>query len=138
MNVLGFKRKVIVDNTPVSESKKKKSYHRTIVCNTTESRALGDKLRELRERAGFSQKRVAQALGCEATTYCSYEGGAGKFPAVYVKPLCALYGISVAELFDYQIPGEGAKPAETESKADKVNALEKLVMGILDEIRQMK
>ena len=137
MNVLGFKRKVIVDNTSASDKPKRKKYQRVPVTKTSAATAFGDKLRELREREGYSQARVARALGCNAGTYQHYEGGAGKFPAVYVKPLCALYGISVAELFDYQIPG-GEKPAETESKADKVNALEKLVMGILDEIRTLK
>ena len=64
---------------------------------------FGDRLREQRERAGLSQREVAEKLGFSQAAYSQYET-MSKAPNVYTaQKLADMFGVSV----EYLIRGGG-------------------------------
>ena len=140
MNVLGFKRKVIVDNTSAAEkvesTVKRATYKRQTRSMTADTKALGQQLKRIRVNAKATQADVAEKLGLHINTYSSYETGRGVFPAIYVNAFCECFGITPTKLFAYSV--DAAPPAKEEPKsADaRLDALEQIVMQLIDEQRK--
>lgn len=60
---------------------------------------FGERLRELRQAAGLSQKAAADALGVPQPNYARWEKGKMLFPAIHVPQLAELFGVSVSAFF---------------------------------------
>lgn len=67
-------------------------------------------LKDLRERAGLSQKQVAEKLGHVKSAIWAWESGASNLPASAYRPLCEAYGVTLEELLD----AAANKPVEKE------------------------
>lgn len=62
------------------------------------NKALGERLRFLREHNGLTQKQVSTYLAIERSTYSYYERGK-TLPSIFIlKHLCELYDCSFEEL----------------------------------------
>lgn len=64
----------------------------------------GKRLKELREKRGWSQADVAKRIGVGRTTYLKYETGENR-PVRKIHELSELYGVS----YDYLLANEGIK-----------------------------
>ena len=60
-----------------------------------ECNMLGDKLRWLRQYAGYPQWRVAEIIGKDRSTYAYYETGQRMVPPHVLSALADLYDVSV-------------------------------------------
>ena len=68
---------------------------------TTPPENLPDKLRYYRQRAGLTQKEVADRLGIDRNTYSRYESPTrGRYPQEILNALTDLYGLPQKELSD--------------------------------------
>lgn len=56
------------------------------------------KLREARERKGFSQAQVAQAVGVQKAAISKIEVGQGLPSANILARLCELYGVEISDI----------------------------------------
>lgn len=54
-----------------------------------------ERIRELRELNGYSQKKVAEMLGMHTTQYQRYETGERTMPIDFVIQIADLYGVSI-------------------------------------------
>lgn len=52
------------------------------------------RMRDLREDADLTQKKVAEILGTSQTMYARYERGANELPIRHLVSLCKLYHVS--------------------------------------------
>jgi transcriptional regulator with XRE-family HTH domain len=68
---------------------------------------LAENLRLLRERSGLTQKRVAQYLSIDRSTYSYYECGKTQPCLVILTRLADLYGVSIDALIGY-LPRDSA------------------------------
>lgn len=81
---------------------------------------IGDKLIELREKAGYDRKTAANALGVAAPTLGHWENNINEPSLSKLEALAKLYGSSIAEIF-------GEKPDETLSNETKNMLLERVI-----------
>lgn len=58
-----------------------------------------DKIKNLREFYGFSQKEIAEYLNLSTNGYSMKENGLRKFTLDEAKKLAELFGVSIEELF---------------------------------------
>ena len=56
---------------------------------------LGQRLKELREERGMTQKRLAQALGLTSVTYLHYEKSQREPPLSLLADMAAFFEVSV-------------------------------------------
>lgn len=61
-------------------------------------------LQEIRIRKGFTQKQVADVIGCLPSVYSRYETGVREPSVAILKELASLFGVSVDELVGYDAP----------------------------------
>lgn len=54
-----------------------------------------EKIKELREQNGFSQKKVAEMLGMHTTQYQRYETGERTMPIDFAIQIADLYGVTL-------------------------------------------
>jgi transcriptional regulator with XRE-family HTH domain len=77
------------------------------------------RIRELRERRGFTQPQVADRIGAQLRTYQKWEGGGGTSGENYER-LAEVFGVS----YDYLVMGRESEPVPED------------ILGRLDEIRE--
>jgi Zn-dependent peptidase ImmA (M78 family)/DNA-binding XRE family transcriptional regulator len=70
-------------------------------------RALGARIREARESAGWTQQQVAESLGMARTTIVSIEKGERRLKPVELIEIASLLGRGVSELLQRGAPVEG-------------------------------
>lgn len=63
------------------------------------SKKIANKVRELRERAGYTQEAVSEKLGLSRATYNAIEAGKRDLTASELANLSTLYGVSLPEIF---------------------------------------
>ncbi len=56
---------------------------------------LGERLQELREERGWSQRQCAEMLGLNSVTYLHYEKEQRQPPLQFLADAAALYGVTV-------------------------------------------
>lgn len=56
---------------------------------------LGERLKELREEKGFTQKQLAEKLGINSVTYLHYEKDQREPPLALLADIAKFYGVSV-------------------------------------------
>ena len=61
---------------------------------------IGEKIRLLREKKGFTQKEIAEHLNISQSTYARIETGESNSWASYLERLCNLLNVSPSELFN--------------------------------------
>lgn len=66
-----------------------------------------EKIKELREQQGLSQKKVAEMLGMHTTQYQRYETGERKPAIDFLIQIADLYGVSL----DYLVGRDNAQAA---------------------------
>lgn len=66
-------------------------------------RKQGDKLRDIRERAGFTQQQVAAALNIDRSTYASYEIGRSQPNPASLVILAKLFNTPMEDLLDDEL-----------------------------------
>lgn len=71
---------------------------------------LKDRLKEVRKKAGMTQKQVANALGVTESTYCGYETGKRQPDAMKIRQLASVLGVSGDYLLDIDISESEKKP----------------------------
>lgn len=62
------------------------------------------KLREARERKGFTQSQVAQAVGVQKAAISKIEVGQGLPSANILARLCELYGVDISDITNRSAP----------------------------------
>lgn len=60
---------------------------------------MGEKIRELREKRGLSQKQLADALGIDQSAIARWETGANEPTAFNVRRLADILGVAPGDLF---------------------------------------
>lgn len=65
---------------------------------------IGSKIKELREKAGLSQAQIAQFLGIDQTMVSKCEKGERQFQVDHLERLGDLFGVSLGDLMDVDIP----------------------------------
>lgn len=63
-----------------------------------------ERIKELRELNGYSQKKVAEMLGMHTTQYQRYETGERTMPIDFVIQIADLYGVSIDYLVGREEP----------------------------------
>lgn len=63
----------------------------------------GEKLKEIRARAGFTQKQVADALKIDRSTYASYETGRSHPSPVTLLQLSKIFNTTMENLLDDEL-----------------------------------
>lgn len=66
-------------------------------------RKQGDKLRDIRERLGFTQQQVANALNIDRSSYSSYEIGRSQPSPTTLVILSKLFNLPIEELLDDEL-----------------------------------
>lgn len=66
-------------------------------------RKQGDKLRDIRERSGFTQQQVAAALNIDRSTYASYEIGRSQPSPATLVILAKLFNTPMEDLLDDEL-----------------------------------
>lgn len=61
---------------------------------------MDNRIKELREKRGLTEKEVAEYLGCKVGTYKRYESGERRIPTPKFVKLAYLYDVSVDYLAD--------------------------------------
>lgn len=61
---------------------------------------LGEKLKEYRYDARYTQKQVAALLKVSPSTYWNWESGRREMPLPYIYNIFAIYGITPNEFFE--------------------------------------
>lgn len=81
--------------------------------------SIGNKLKELREAAGYNKREVAEKLDMPYTTYNNYETGAREAGSETLKKIANLYGVSIDYIFEndtqssaYYLDREAAEMAQ--------------------------
>jgi len=74
---------------------------------------IGEKIKELRKAKGISQESLAQALGITFQAISKWETGAAAPDIALLPALASYFGVSIDELFDYNV-------YENERKVDAV------------------
>lgn len=59
---------------------------------------LSKKLKQFRENSGYSQKQMAEFIGCERSTYTYYETGRTRPDIIVLGKLCKILGITCEQL----------------------------------------
>lgn len=70
------------------------------ISETANTKPDANGLKGLRERAGLTQRQVAEKIGCGDTSISSWERGIFNLPASAYRPLCEAYGVTLEELLD--------------------------------------
>jgi len=68
------------------------------------NRIIGQKIRNLRTKTGFTQKQIAQFLGVDQRTISKCEKGELQFRVDHLERLGQLFGISLSNLMNEEIP----------------------------------
>lgn len=104
-------------------------------------KALGDRLREMRSRANFTQIQVAAQLGVSQQVYASYEVGRLRLPVTLLPDLARLFQASVEEVLG--LTGGKAKPGpapKLQQQIEKVSSLprakQKFVSDFIETVLQ--
>ena len=61
---------------------------------------IGQKVKELREKAGLNQTQIAQFLGIDQSTISKCEKGERQFQMDHLERLGSLFGLSLADLMN--------------------------------------
>ena len=91
---------------------------------------IGEKIRSLREKKGFTQEEVAEHLHISPSAYARMERGESNSWALHLERLCSLFDISASELFntDTLILNHKAKGDYAQNNGYIINQLsEKLI-----------
>lgn len=64
------------------------------------TKALGNRIRELRIRTGLSQEKFALRIGMDRTYFASVEAGRRNISIRNIKKIADGLGVSLGELFD--------------------------------------
>jgi len=65
------------------------------------NKAMGAVIRRLRMAQGLSQEKVGKHLGVVAQQVHRYEAGINNLDAHYIPKLAALFGVTVADLYEH-------------------------------------
>ena len=68
--------------------------------DNTVDRAVGHRLRELREIAGLSQDKLARKTGLDVRELESLESGASRLSATHLWQLCEIFGLRPRDFYD--------------------------------------
>ena len=68
-----------------------------------------EKIKELREQNGFSQKKVAEMLGMHTTQYQRYETGERTMPIDFAIQIADLYGVTLDYLVGREVEEKAAR-----------------------------
>ena len=63
------------------------------------TKALGDRIKELRNRTGLSQEKFALSIGMDRTYFASVEAGRRNISICNIKKIADGLGVSLSELF---------------------------------------
>ncbi|MFT6241896.1 MAG: transcriptional regulator with XRE-family HTH domain [Akkermansiaceae bacterium] len=104
-------------------------------------KALGERLREMRSRADFTQMQVAEQLGVSQQVYASYEVGRLRLPIALLPDLAQLFQVSVEELLG--LAGGKSKPGpapKLQQQIEKISTLprakQKFVSDFIETVLQ--
>ena len=62
--------------------------------------SFGEKLREAREKRGFTQQQIADTMGIDKSTYCGYETGKRQPDVQKIKAISKILGVSGDSLLE--------------------------------------
>lgn len=65
---------------------------------------IGQRIKELREKAGLNQEQIAQFLGVDQSTISKCEKGERQFQVNHLERLGNLFGVSLGDLMNEQAP----------------------------------
>ena len=104
-------------------------------------KALGERLREMRSRADFTQMQVAEQLGVSQQVYASYEVGRLRLPVALLPDLAQLFQTSIEGLLG--LSGGKTKPGpapKLQQQIEKVSELprakQKFVTDFIETVLQ--
>lgn len=63
------------------------------------TKALGDRIRELRNKTGLSQEKFALSIGMDRTYFASVEAGRRNISICNIEKIANGLGVSLSELF---------------------------------------
>jgi transcriptional regulator with XRE-family HTH domain len=72
---------------------------------------LGQKVKELREKAGLNQAQIAQFLGIDQSTISKCEKGERQFQVDHLERLGSLFGFTLADLMNEESPNNALRIA---------------------------
>ena len=96
---------------------------------------LGDRLRQIRRRAGLTQVETARALSLMPSTLSQYESGKRRVDALTLDRLSQLYGVPVADFFVEHAKGgnwEAALRREASSLSTSKIGVNRLIANLRD------
>jgi len=64
------------------------------------TKALGERIKDLRNRKGISQEKFALGIGMDRTYFASVEAGRRNISICNIKKIADGLGVSLSELFD--------------------------------------
>ena len=64
------------------------------------SKLLGQRIKELRKRNGFTQATLAEMIGMETTNLCKLENG-GQIPKEEIEKIAKALKVNIKDLFDF-------------------------------------
>lgn len=67
---------------------------------------IKNKIKQLRNEAGYTQKQIASKLGMSRTGYASWEQGLAEPNSTDIKKLCVIYNITADELLEIETQEE--------------------------------
>lgn len=85
--------------------------------------ALGARIADLRQQAGFSQQQLADLIGLKQQTWATYESATRRLPSSLILPLCDVLNVSVEELLGIR---------EAKAKPGPVPKIQKQFRAICD------
>lgn len=99
------------------------------------SRALSQRLRELREQRGWIQKDLADRVGILREVVANYERGVSHPPLPTLQKLARVFGVTI----DYLINGDPPPRAEFQDREllDFVAKIDKLDFRLRDALKEM-
>ena len=97
--------------------------------------ALGARIADLRQQAGFSQQQLADLLGLKQQTWATYESATRRLPSSLLLPLCEHLNISLEALLGVR---EGkAKPGPVPKLQKQFQAIGTLPKSKQDHIARV-
>ena len=80
--------------------------------------AFGERLQEVRRRAGLTQEQFAEELNVSRQAVSRWESCRGYPEMEKLLYLCNRYGVTLNELFSEEVPAEAAPPADPPRMAE--------------------
>jgi transcriptional regulator with XRE-family HTH domain len=97
--------------------------------------ALGARIADLRQQAGFSQQQLADLLGLKQQTWATYESATRRLPSSLLVPLCDALNVSVEQLLG--VREAKAKPGPAPKLQKQFQAISTLPKSKQDHITRV-